>query len=54
MLYEAKNEIEELGFLGNGLRTQIEAYICKPNPMYVGFDLRTHGHGTHTQGRSKP
>ena len=47
MLYEAKNETKELGFLGNGLRTQIEAYVRRPNPMYTGFDLPTHSYGTH-------
>ena len=54
MLYEAKNETEELGFLGNGLHTQIEAYIHKPNTMYARFDLCTHANDTLTQGRSKP
>ena len=54
MLYEAKNETEELGFLGNGLHTQIEAYIHRPNTMYARFDLCTHANDTLTQGRSKP
>ena len=54
MLYEAKNETKELGFLGNGLRTQIEAYVRRPNPMYTRFDLRTHAHGTLMQGCLKP
>ena len=46
MLYEAKNETEELGFLGNGLQMQTEAYVRRPNPMYTGFDLPTHAYGT--------
>ena len=54
MLYEAKKETEELGFLGNGLRTQTEAYVRRPNPTYVGFDLSTHAHGRCRQGCSKP
>ena len=46
MLYEDKKETEELGFLGNDLRMQIEACVRRLNPMYAGFDLRTHAHGT--------
>ena len=44
--YEAKNETEELGFLGNDLQMQTEAYVRRPNPMYTGFDLPTHAYGT--------
>ena len=40
--------------MGNDLRTQIKACVCKPNPMHIGFDLHTHAYGTHTQGCSKP
>ena len=55
MLYEAKKEkIKELGFLGNGQCTQTKTCVRRPNPMYAGFDLRTHAHGTRTQGYSKP
>ena len=55
MLYEAKKEkIKELGFLGNGVCTQTKTCVRRPNPMYAGFDLRTHAHGTCTQGYSKP
>ena len=49
-----RKEHKKKGFLGNGLRMQTEACIRKPNPTYVGFDLRTHAHGTHMQGYSKP
>ena len=52
--YEAKNETEELGFLGNGLQMQTEAYVRRPNPMYTGFDLPTHAYGTDMQSCSKP
>ena len=44
----------ELRFLGNGLRTQIEAYVRRQNPKYVGFDPRVHACGIHVQGCSKP
>ena len=54
MLCKEKNEIEELGLLGNDLRPETKACICRPNPTCVGFDLRMHAHGTHMQGCSKP
>ena len=44
----------ELGFLGNGLHTQIEACVHRPNPSYVGFDQHTHACGIRAQGCLKP